>query len=303
MSNVTLPAVRVPNTDAFRVPEIEPTDMAMLERIVPLYDKLERALPPAERHEVYRELATLYFTMSTRMAAKGWDLIFKIEADGSWKLETEIDPDTDKPRPKYTQFADWCRDFFAPIHRMSEMTTKRRIKMARFLIQDLNVSPELAATVMDDKPYLLEKAMTEIVFDEATGQAVGLKPQARLGLAHEFGLEVAEIPTEDCTDFDRGLMKRLVGHLEAADHHEASAMVTRSMDPISVWIEVDLRNKELHLVGRGRLPGYKSIQTFKYVFVLKHQKQHIHQAAWDYLKQRFRRANSTVVRPVEEAEE
>ncbi len=89
-----------------QVPEFEPGDAEMLARVVPLYNRLDRPLKPIERHEIYRELASIYFVMGTRMIGKGWDLVFQIEADGSWKLETEVSTDTGEVRQKYQHFVD-----------------------------------------------------------------------------------------------------------------------------------------------------------------------------------------------------
>ncbi len=278
------------------VTEFEPGDLAMLERVVPLHERLDTKLPPLERHETLCELAALYFTLSTRMAGKGWDIVFEIERTGTWKLETKLDEQGHKV-PKYSRFIFWLGDFFAPIHKMSKATTERRLRAARFLIQDLGIHPELAASVLDDKPALVDRVMDSCVFDEFSGQMVGLSDDAREGLRKELGFTVGEVAS------DRDMAREFVERMEAAEHHEASSMVGRAVEPLGIWFEWDASHKELILNGRARIPGNTPIQAFKYVFVLKHPRQHMHKAAWEWLMGKFRKPREQGVREIEEADD
>lgn len=260
------------------VPEIDTTDLELLGKVTPLYEALVDSVAPTDRLETLEELATVYFHISSRFAAKGWEFLLLIEREGLWKLVKDAEGNS-----QWTNFYDYAQHFFEGIKSMRRRTIASRVSMAKTLMIELGLDPADAGMLLDDKPSITAKALEAAQFDEFSGKFVGIDPDVRANMLQELGVRDPQIS-------DKKLMQDYLGHIASAEHDEASGLVKRVQDNFSIWLSYDSTAGEIILNGHGRVPGEKTIQMFRVPFVLKHPSKRVPKQARSFLMTRLRPA-------------
>ncbi len=267
----------VANPPVLAIPEIEQADLELLGRVTPLYETLVDSIAPQDKLETYEQVAAVYFRVSSQFAAKGWQFLMLIKQEGLWKLIRD-----GEGYPRWTNFYDYAQNFFEGIKSMRRRTIASRVSMAETLMIELGLNAQDAGALLDDKPSIAAQALDAMQFDEFNGHFIGLKDGVRENLLKELGVSDGEHVN------DKQLAVEYLQRVAVAEHHEASALVHRVQDNMSVWLSYDSKTGEIFLNGYGRVPGEKTIQMFRIPFALKHPSKRMPQAARNFLNTKLR---------------